>query len=184
MNKLSRRTKGDILSIIPAGTVLPFAGENAPQGWLLCDGSPISRTLHPELFEAIGTAHGIGDGTTTFNLPDLRGRFVRGVDGTAGRDPDKLTRSAVNGGNSANSVGSVQDDALQNITGEFGAWTRTSGGNGAFQTPTASAGNTSNTGNVTISNNGPTTNFDASRVARTSSESRGKNINLNHIIKT
>lgn len=55
------------------GTVLPFAGEAAPNGWLLCYGQAISRTTYSTLFGIIGTTYGTGDGSTTFNLPDLRG---------------------------------------------------------------------------------------------------------------
>lgn len=98
----------------PPGTLVAFAGAgaggNAPAGWLWCDGRAVSRTTYASLFAAIGTAWGAGDGATTFNLPDLRGRFLRGVDGDAGRDPDRDTRIATtDGGNSGNAVGSVQD---------------------------------------------------------------------------
>jgi microcystin-dependent protein len=171
----------------PTGSVLQFAGTVAPEGWLLCDGSAVSRTTYAALYAVLLSAHGNGDGVDTFHIPDLRGRFVRGVDGTANRDPDKGSRTAANsGGNIGNNVGSVQDDAMQQITGSFSVWVRNSGGSGAFNTPTASAGNVSNTGNVTLTNNGPTTNFDSSNSpsAKTSSESRGKNVNLNYIIKT
>lgn len=65
-------------SVIPAGSVAPFSGSVIPDGWLLCDGSAISRTLYPNLFSALGTTHGQGDGSTTFNLPDYQGMFLRG----------------------------------------------------------------------------------------------------------
>lgn len=63
----------------PAGIVMPFAGSVAPQGYLLCDGSAVSRTDYADLFTAIGTTYGAGDGESTFNLPDLSGRVVLGV---------------------------------------------------------------------------------------------------------
>lgn len=63
----------------PAGIVMPFAGSTAPQGYLLCDGSAVSRTDYAALFTAIGTTYGVGDGSTTFNVPDLSGRVVLGV---------------------------------------------------------------------------------------------------------
>ena len=63
----------------PAGIVMPFAGSTAPQGYLLCDGSAVSRTDYADLFTAIGTVYGAGDGASTFNLPDLSGRVVLGV---------------------------------------------------------------------------------------------------------
>ena len=63
----------------PAGIVMPFAGSTAPHGYLLCDGSAVSRTDYADLFTAIGTTYGAGDGSTTFNLPNLSGRVVLGV---------------------------------------------------------------------------------------------------------
>jgi microcystin-dependent protein len=63
---------------IPVGTIMPFGAESVPQNWLKCDGSPVSRTEYPDLFDAIGVTYGPGDGSTTFNLPDLRGRDVVG----------------------------------------------------------------------------------------------------------
>ena len=65
----------------PVGVVEAFAGSNAPNGWLICDGSQVSRALYPELFSVIGTTYGSGDGFTTFTLPDLRGRTIAGKDG-------------------------------------------------------------------------------------------------------
>jgi Phage Tail Collar Domain len=67
------------------GEVVPYAGSSAPVGALLCDGSAVSRTDYVGLFTAIGTTYGTGNGTTTFNVPDLRGRVAAGVDGGAGR---------------------------------------------------------------------------------------------------
>jgi microcystin-dependent protein len=64
---------------IPAGVVAQWAGGAAPTGWLLCDGSAVSRTTYATLFGAIGTTFGTGDGSTTFNLPDSRGRAVIGA---------------------------------------------------------------------------------------------------------
>ncbi|MBI5219740.1 MAG: tail fiber protein [Bacteroidia bacterium] len=92
---------------------MPFAGTTAPTGYLLCDGSAVSRTTYAALFAAMGTAYGSGDGSTTYNLPDLRGRFLRGVDGTAGSDPDKTSRTASGtGGNTGNNVGSLQGNSI------------------------------------------------------------------------
>src|ERR1051325_6033662 len=78
----------------PAGSVVAFAGPVAPTGWLLCDGSQVSRTTYASLFAAIGTAWGNGDALTTFNLPDMRGRFLRGTDHGLGSDPDAASRVA------------------------------------------------------------------------------------------
>ena len=112
---------------VPPGTVVAFAGSTAPAGWLMCDGSLVSRTVYSNLFTAISTNHGTGDGSTTFNLPDYRGRFLRGVDYNANRDPDKGSRAAMNpGGATGNTVGSVQGDAIKthshNATGLTASW--------------------------------------------------------------
>ncbi len=64
----------------PAGTVNPYAGSTAPTGWLLSYGQAVSRTTYANLFAVLSTTYGSGDGSTTFNLPDLRGRAVAGVD--------------------------------------------------------------------------------------------------------
>ena len=112
----------------PVGSVVPFAGDWPPfrdrdkndrlaesdLGWMLCDGRAIEKSKYPELFNAIGFANGnpmnIG---TRFNLPDYRGRFLRGVDDTANRDSDKDTRGAMfEYGYSGNRVGSVQEDTI------------------------------------------------------------------------
>lgn len=100
----------------PAGLIMPFGGDvdKIPEGWLLCDGSTVSRTTYANLFDVIGVNWGAGDLTTTFHLPDLRGQFLRGVDGAAGVDPDKSSRTAqYNGGATGNKVGSFQQDAFQ-----------------------------------------------------------------------
>lgn len=100
----------------PAGAILPFGGTAAPTGYLLCDGSSKLRADYPALYAAIGTAFGTADGTH-FNLPDFRGRFLRGVDHAQARDPDRATRSAMNaGGNTGDNVGSIQDHQFDEHT--------------------------------------------------------------------
>lgn len=87
---------------VPPGCALPFTGSGSvPSGFLLCNGAAVSRTTYADLFTAIGTLYGTGDGSTTFNIPDFRGRFLRGYDGT---------RSAA--------IGKAQADGLPNITGQ------------------------------------------------------------------
>lgn len=69
-----------VISALPPGTIQMFAGSIAPDGgWLLCDGRAISRTTFKDLFDVIGTSYGIGDGSNTFNIPDLRGRVPVGL---------------------------------------------------------------------------------------------------------
>ncbi len=78
----------------PPGKVDAFAMSSAPSGWLFCDGSAVSRTTYSNLFLAIGTAHGAGDGANTFNLPDYRGMFLRGFDAGRGVDPARAFASS------------------------------------------------------------------------------------------
>lgn len=66
----------------PTGVVLPFAGSSIPNGWLICDGSAVSRSVYSSLFRIIGETYGAGDGSTTFNLPDLREAVPKGAGST------------------------------------------------------------------------------------------------------
>lgn len=77
--------------IIPPGVTLPYAGTSAPNGWLLCYGQAVSRTTYSGLFAAIGTTYGSGDGSTTFNLPDCRGRMIGGKDNMGGVAANRIT---------------------------------------------------------------------------------------------
>lgn len=110
----------------PPGAISAFAGTTAPSGWLLCDGRGVSSSTYPRLFAAVGTAWGNGaqgcpNGTTcNFNLPDLRGRFLRGVDQGSLHDPGAAARVAgQTGGNTANAVGSLQAFATAFPTAPF-----------------------------------------------------------------
>ncbi len=85
---------------IKAGTVAHFAASSAPDGWIKANGAAVSRSAYGQLFTAIGTTYGAGDGSTTFNVPDLRGEFVRGMDDGRGVD-------------SGRSIGSSQGHAYQ-----------------------------------------------------------------------
>ena len=78
--------KAPLSGVVPSGAVLPFAMSTAPSGWLECNGLAVSRTVYASLFAAIATTYGAGDGSTTFNLPDLRGEFIRGWDNGRGAD--------------------------------------------------------------------------------------------------
>lgn len=83
--------KGQLDSLLPVGSVIDFAGTTAPTGWLLCYGQAISRSEYAALFAAIGTTWGVGDGTTTFNVPDCRGRVRAGRDNMGGTDAERLS---------------------------------------------------------------------------------------------
>lgn len=79
-NKLLKLIAGGTLwADCPVGTINAYGGATAPDGWLLCQGQAISRTDYADLFDVIGTEFGSGDGSTTFNVPDFRGEFLRGA---------------------------------------------------------------------------------------------------------
>lgn len=85
--------------IVPPGMIAPYAGKTAPEGWLLCDGSAVSRTTYADLYAAIGTTYGAGNGSTTFALPDLRGRVPAGANASnalaskAGADSKNIAKA-------------------------------------------------------------------------------------------
>ncbi|TGT42780.1 tail fiber protein [Mesorhizobium sp. M8A.F.Ca.ET.165.01.1.1] len=93
-DNLKRDTVQGILNLftaIPSGAVIPFAGSSAPSGWLLCAGQAVSRSTYSALFAVIGTTYGAGDGSTTFTLPDLKGRAVFGLDNMGGTASSRVT---------------------------------------------------------------------------------------------
>ena len=79
-NGVWRSISVKVADTLPLGAIVLFGGTNAPTGWLICDGSAISRTTYSKLFSAIGTTFGEGDGITTFNLPNYKGKFAVGLD--------------------------------------------------------------------------------------------------------
>lgn len=89
----------------PSGTVADYAGASAPSGWQLCYGQAINRVTYAALFTAIGTAYGAGDGSTTFNLPDCRGRVVAGKDDMGGTSANRLTNQT--GGLNGDTLGAT-----------------------------------------------------------------------------
>ena len=85
-------TMADLKAIFsPIGTVADYAGASAPDGWLFCYGQAISRTTYADLFAILSTTYGVGDGSTTFNVPDLRGRVTAGQDDMGGTSANRLT---------------------------------------------------------------------------------------------
>lgn len=155
----------------PAGSIIAYGGISAPPGYLLCRGQAVARPTgspgnyvgtYAKLFTVIGTYYGNGDGSSTFNVPDFRGMFLRGMDSTAVNDPDAATRTSLNGGNSGAKVGSYEVDELKSHTHPMtGSFTGVAAGSGtAFGTFS-----TSNT------------------LAAGGNETRPKNIYVNYIIK-
>jgi microcystin-dependent protein len=98
----------------PAGSLIAFAGSSAPTGWLLCYGQAVNRTTYAALFAVVGTTYGNGDGSTTFNLPDLRGRAVFGKDDMGGAAASRVTSGQKHGvdGSTLGAAGGVSEYAL------------------------------------------------------------------------
>lgn len=99
---------------LPVGSIVSFAGDlsQVPNGWVLCNGTSLSATAYAQLYHVIGNSW--GGNATNFNLPDLRGRFLRGVSADSNNDPDKNARTAsAAGGNTGNSVGSIQTEGMK-----------------------------------------------------------------------
>ena len=159
----------DLSGMIPSGAVLYFAGQTAPSGWLKANGAAVSRSTYAALFAAIGTTYGTGDGRSTFNLPDLRGEFVRGWDDGRGVD-------------SGRTFGSQQGDAIRNIKGTFSMLeSRGTETTGAFNKQSATLTPSS------FRSPGQGANFvlefDAARSVPTATENRPRNIALLACIK-
>jgi hypothetical protein len=151
------------------GLVGAFATSVPPDGWLECNGAAVSRSAYSELFSAIGTTFGSGNGSTTFNIPDLRGEFIRGWDHNRGVD-------------SSRSFGSSQLDQMQKITGGFMAYGYSNGSpTGPFYT-TYDYQNVLDRGSRSYYNS-VNYYFDSSRNARAGSETRPRNRALMYCIK-
>lgn len=150
------------LSGVPAGAVEFFAMNTAPTGYLKANGAAISRTTYATLFSAIGTTFGTGDGSTTFNIPDMRGYFPRGwVDnGTI---------------DSGRTFGSTQTDAIRNITG--GMQLRgTNGGFDTFSGAVTGNGNNSTYPASFTASGGQGMSFNASLQVPTAADNRPYNV--------
>jgi len=80
-------------SSAPVGSLMPYAGTAAPGNWLMCSGQTVSRSTYVDLFNVVSTTFGAGDGSTTFNVPDMRGRFPLGIDNMDGVSADRVTDS-------------------------------------------------------------------------------------------
>lgn len=137
----------------PTSSILQFAGTSAPSGWLFCDGTAVSRSTYADLFNAVGTAYGEGNGSTTFNLPDLRGRVPVGRDTgqtefdtrgeTGGVKTHTLTSTEIPGHtHSGSSLSTNSTGAHTHAVGSFTLNYQT----GATQAFPAFAGNTSGGG--------------------------------------
>lgn len=126
VNTLSASLDGSATQLVPTGAILSYAGSSAPAGWLVCDGAAVSRTTYANLFSALGTTFGTGDGSTTFNLPDLRGRFIRYDDNMGSHGISGVTSTGAASRDTSRAHGSAQGQA----TAKNGLAATTSGTDG------------------------------------------------------
>ena len=166
--------------LMPTASLMPYAGTSAPTGYFLCDGSAKSRTTHSALFGIIGTTYGVGDGSTTFNIPDLRGRVIAGQDDMGGSSANRLTglSGGINGDN-LGATGGAEDHLLTAAQSGLPAHSHTQGLSG----PNLS-------GNVESNSGGPSggrytsTGTVAAQDASSAHNNVQPTIILNYIIKT
>lgn len=160
---LVRVAGGTLYADAPIGAIQSYGGEIAPAGWLICDGSAVSRTDYEDLFNVIGTAFGTGDGSTTFNLPDMRESVPKGA-GLTGKSSNHIDADGL-------ALGEFIDDQLQDHE-HYGRWD--SGGSQSVYAP-----------NPVSSPNGTNraeTVFNA-RNARIGNTTEVKSVGVNYIIK-
>lgn len=150
--------------LLPVGMIAPFALGAPNSYWLRLNGQAVSREAYPRLFAYLGTAYGDGDGSTTFNLPDYRGRVIRDTDDGAGVDPDAANRADRGDGTDGDAPGTTQEDELKSHNHTFAASYTNSTPNTVTSRLSAS-----NDAAVTVDATG-------------GNETRMKNINANHFI--
>lgn len=167
----------EYLSDLFAGMVSFFPMASPPTGWLICNGQAVSRTTYATLFNRIGTTYGSGNGSTTFNVPELRGEFIRGLDLSRGVDSGRALGSAQSDANKAHThTGTTNTTGAHSHTYtaasvSVGANIQSGSGygNNGFLADTSSSGDHSHT--VTINSSGGT-------------EARPRNIAMVPCIKT
>jgi microcystin-dependent protein len=137
------------------GEIIIYAGSSAPTGWLFCGGQGVSRTTYATLFGVIGTTYGAGDGSTTFNIPDLRGRAVAGKDDMGGSAANRITNAVC--GITGTTLGAVGGDqnlhqhshliaagAAAFASGGAGTVSKVEAGGGTYDTANAGTGASQN----------------------------------------
>ena len=155
----------DAGGLILSGMLVPYAGTSAPTGWLFCFGQAVSRTTYADLFSAISTTYGSGDGSSTFNLPDLRGRTVAGKDDMGGSSANRLTdQSGGLNGDTLGDTGGAETHTLttsqmpphnhrQRHNGTSGGISNQMRSGGGASAQTNSVNTTTNTGGGNAHNN-------------------------------
>ncbi len=160
---------------VPSGTILPFGGSSAPSGYLLCNGAAVSRTTFANLFSVISTTYGVGDGVTTFNVPNAQGVFLRGAGSQAVSGITYTGTRGTTQGDQLQGHAHVQGDSNSNATSAFGVATTSAAGNSNNQSGTSTV-NHCITGQITTDGTNGT--------PRAGAETRPANISVNYIIAT
>ena len=167
---------GEIANGVPAGSIFTFASTTVPSGYLECNGAAVSRSTYATLFATISTTFGVGDGSSTFNLPDLRGQFVRGWANNAtgtGDDGRSFASSQADQNKTHGHTASVTDPGHKHVTKGHG--TQDDGGSNVTG---STSGGTSST-----SMNDANTGISVSVASDGGAEVRVKNIALMYVIK-
>lgn len=157
---------------VPPGAVLGFAMNSAPSGWIVCDGRAVSRTTYSALYAEIGTLYGAGNGSSTFNVPDYRGVFLRGIDRNRNLDPGR-------------GFGVYQDDMIQRHKHVMAYSERYSGYFGRTNSRGyAGSGDTDTDNYLYHTNDGSDYNGTVNSAGVIGSETRPKNVSVLHCIKS
>jgi microcystin-dependent protein len=156
-----------VKNVVPAGTVMMFAASTPPTGWLKANGAELSRTVFSDLYDAIGVTHGAGDGTSTFNLPDLRAAFIRGWDDGLNVDASRV-------------FASLQLDAFQ---GHFHDYSAGAAGNNSLDIRFSYHRTSNNSVTTTNGYTGDYSSDGTNGVPRVAGETRPRNIALLACIK-
>ena len=176
---------------VPAGSVITYAGSSAPAGWLKCNGAAISRSTYSALFAVVGSTYGPGNGTSTFNLPDLRGEFVRGWDDARGIDATRAIGTA-QGESYLSHAHSISDPGHTHGAADAGhahSYTtsntnnQAAAGGSAAQSNSGTFGTATGTGYASITVYGAGTGINATNAAG-GTETRPRNVALLYCIKT
>ena len=187
-----------IIEGVPTGSVFAMAVVSVPTGYLECNGAAVSRTTYSALFAVIGTAYGAGNGSSTFNLPDLRGEFIRGFDNGRGVDSGRSVATSQGGQNASHnhsiSVSGTTSNPTPTLTGDVrrisegflaqgttsGVFTKTSDGTNNI----TGSSSPSSVGGFSMDASHDHT-FSASGTSGSQgSEARPRNIAMMYIIKT
>lgn len=163
----------------PPGIIEMYAGADAPTGWLICDGRAISRTDYAALFNIIGTTYGSGNGSTTFNIPDLRDRFPVGAGSTYSRNSKGGAASVkLSDEEMAHGHGFTQPSITSYLSATV------SYGSGSSTRPYSESGSTGTTAAWAKASGGAVQNLSGASSTRTAHENRPPYIGLNFIIST